>query len=357
MIKKVFEASINYVQIMDNDGNIDEQLLPKEIDDQKILEMYKQIVFARMVDAKCMSLQRQGRIATYAPIYGEEATQIGSAMAMNENDIFVPNFRQHAVFFNRKFPLELFFIYEKAFEEGTKIPENINAYPWIVPVSTQILHAVGIAYAQKFKNTDSVVLTYIGDGGTSEGNFYEGMNFAGIFKVPIVIIIENNQWAISVPRSKQTNAETLAQKGIAAGIDCIQVDGNDVIGVYKVVKDAIASAKNSKPVLIEAITYRLGVHTTSDDPTKYRDENEVNEWKLKEPLIRLNKFLVKKQLWDNEKQKAMELEFSKTIDEAVEKAESFKPDPKSMFEHVYSFMPDILKQEEDEFEMNNFFVD
>ncbi len=355
MIKKVFEGSVDYIQVMDENGNIDEQLLPKEVDDQKIIEMYKQIVFARMIDSKCVNLQRQGRIATYAPIYGEEATQIGSAMAMDQNDIFVPSFRQHAVFFYRNFPLDLFFIYQRGFEEGAIIPDNVKGYPWIVPVGSQIPHSIGVAFAQKIKKTNAVVLTYVGDGGTSEGDFYEGINFAGAFSVPLVVIIENNQWAISVPRSEQTKAQTLAQKGIAAGIDCIQVDGNDAIGVYKVIKDAIASARNNKPVLVEAVTYRLGMHTTSDDPSKYRDEKEVEEWKSKEPVIRLKKYLLKKALWDDDKQKDLEQEYNKAIDEAVAKAEQFKPDPKSMFEHVYSFMPDVLKDEENEFISNNFF--
>ncbi len=356
MMKKAFEGSVNYIQVIDENGNIDIDLMPKEINDDKIIEMYKQMSFARAVDAKSLSLQRQGRIATYPPLYGEEATQIGSAMAMEKEDIFVPNFRQHGVFFARNFPLETFFIYERAFEEGMIIPNN-NIYPPIIPVSTQIPHAAGIAFAQKYKKTGNVVITYVGDGGTSEGNFYEGINFAGVFKLPIVFIIENNQWAISVPRLKQTSSQTLAQKGIAAGIDCIQVDGNDVIGVYKVVKDAINTARGNNPIVIEAVTYRLGMHTTSDDPTKYRDENEVNKWKAKEPLIRIRKYLESKQLWNDSKENEIKKEFDQRIDEAVKKAEEFKPDPKQMFLHIYSFMPDSLKDEMDEFVNNNFFSD
>ncbi|MCL5106062.1 MAG: pyruvate dehydrogenase (acetyl-transferring) E1 component subunit alpha [Candidatus Marsarchaeota archaeon] len=357
MIKKAFEGSVDYIQVLDEQGSVDLELIPKEITDEKIVEMYKQMLFARMVDAKAVNLQRQGRIATYAPLYGEEAVQIGSAMAMSDKDFFVPNFRQHAVFFNKGLPLETFFIYAKGYEEGMIVPKEIKAFPWIVPVSTQIPHAVGIAFAQKYKATGSAVVTYVGDGGTSEGNFYEGLNFAGVFKIPLVVIIENNQWAISVPRSYQSAAQTLAQKGIAAGIKCIQVDGNDVIGVYKAVKDALESARGNVPVIVEAVTYRLGMHTTSDDPSKYREKAEEDAWKAKEPFIRLNKYLRARDAWDDAKQAQAEQEFSAIIDQAIAKAEAFKPDPKSMFEHVYSFMPDVLEQQEAELESNNFFVD
>lgn len=357
MIKKAYEGSVDYIQVLDEQGNVDLDLIPKEITDEKIVEMYKQMLFARMVDAKAVNLQRLGRIATYAPLYGEEAVQIGSAMAMSDKDFFVPNFRQHAVFFNKGLPLETFFIYAKGYEEGMIVPKEMKAFPWIVPVSTQIPHAVGIAFAQKYKATGSAVVTYVGDGGTSEGNFYEGLNFAGVFKIPLVVIIENNQWAISVPRSYQSAAQTLAQKGIAAGIKCIQVDGNDVIGVYKAVKDALESARGNVPVIVEAVTYRLGMHTTSDDPSKYRDKSEEDEWKAKEPFIRLNKYLRSKGLWDDARQAKAEQEFSAIIDQAIATADAFRPDPKSMFEHVYSFMPDVLEQQEAELESNNFFVD
>ena len=357
MIKKAYEGSVDYIQVLDEHGNVDLDLIPKEITDEKIAEMYKQMLFARMVDAKAVNLQRLGRIATYAPLYGEEAVQIGSAMAMSDKDFFVPNFRQHAVFFNKGLPLETFFIYAKGYEEGMIVPKEMKAFPWIVPVSTQIPHAVGIAFAQKYKATGSAVVTYVGDGGTSEGNFYEGLNFAGVFKIPLVVIIENNQWAISVPRSYQSAAQTLAQKGIAAGIKCIQVDGNDVIGVYKAVKDALESARGNVPVIVEAVTYRLGMHTTSDDPSKYRDKSEEDEWKAKEPFIRLNKYLRSKGLWDDARQAKAEQEFSAIIDQAIATADAFRPDPKSMFEHVYSFMPDVLEQQEAELESNNFFVD
>jgi pyruvate dehydrogenase E1 component alpha subunit len=356
LLKDVFDASINYMQVMDEQGNIDQQLFPKDVNDNRIIEMYKWMSFARALDAKALSLQRQGRAVTYAPLIGEEATQIGSGMAMGPNDFFVPNFRQHGVFLVRGLPLDAFFLYWKGYEEGSSVGKGVKAVPYIVPVSTQLLHAVGIAYAQKYKKTGGTVVTYVGDGGTSEGNFYEAMNFAGVMKVPLVIIIENNGWAISEPRSMQTIAPTLAQKAIAAGIPSMQVDGNDVIAVYKAVKDAIANSTNG-PTVIECLTYRMSMHTTADDPTKYRSDAEVEAWKPKDPLLRVRNYLVKKGLWNDAEEAAMTDTHLKQMDAAIEKAEAFKADPRSMFQNVYSYIPDTLKEEMDAAIAANFWQD
>jgi len=349
----VFSASVKYLQILDENGKIDQALFPVELDDNKIIEMYRYMNFARAVDAKVLSMQRQGRAVTYAPLVGEEATQVGSGYAMRQNDFFVPTFRQHALFFMRGLPLESFIISARGFEDGNANSKQINGTSEVVPVASQLPHAVGIAYAKKFNKEDSAVIAYVGDGGTSEGDFYEAINFAGRFKVPLVIIIENNQWAISVPRSAQTAAKTLAQKAIAAGIAGIQVDGNDVIAVYKATKDAIENAKNG-PTLIEAITYRMSMHTTADDPTKYRPESDVESWKPKDPILRVRKYLLAKNAWNNELENNMRDEQSKIIDEAVAKAEEFKVDPKKMFENIYSFMPEVLREEEDDAMASNF---
>jgi len=355
LLKRVFDCSVNYLQIMDELGQIDNTIFPEDLKDEQIIEMYKNMCFARAVDAKALSLQRQGRAVTYGPLIGEEATQIGSAMAMRGGDYFVPNFRQHGVFLVRGMPLDLFFLYWKGYEEGSAIPTEVRGLPYIVPVASQMPHAAGLAYAQKYKKTTDAVVTYVGDGGTSEGDFYETLNFAGVFKIPLVTIIENNQWAISVPRAKQTAAQTLAQKGIAAGIDVVQVDGNDVIAVYKATKNALDRAKDG-PSLIECVTYRMSMHTTADDPTKYRDEDQVALWKTRDPIIRVKLYLARKGLWGDEKEKAMEEEQKKIIDDAVEKAENFKPDPKSIFEHVYSYIPDTLKEEMDDAIQSEFYT-
>jgi pyruvate dehydrogenase E1 component alpha subunit len=347
MLRKAFEGSIDYLQVLDENGNVDTTNFPQGLTDAKIVEMYKYMLLARALDAKMLSLQRQGRAATYAPLVGEEATQIGSAYALRSQDIFVPNFRQHGVFLVRNFPLENFFLLWKGYEDGGKVPGSFGNTAVSVPVGSQIPHAAGIAYALKYKKKNAAVVAYVGDGGTSEGDFYEALNIAGVWKAPMVTIIENNQWAISVPRSKQTAAQTLAQKAIAAGIKGIQVDGNDVIAVYKATQDAIANAA-AGPTLIECLTYRMSMHTTADDPTKYRTDQEVAEWQKKDPIARVRAYLTKKGFWSDALEKQTGDDQAATINTALEKAEQFKPDPKSMFENVYSFMPDSLKEEMDD---------
>ena len=353
LISKAYEGSIDYFQVMDEGGNIDQSLFPKDVDDSKMVSMYKYMLLTRALDAKILSLQRQGRAATYAPSLGEEAVHIGCAFAMRKQDFFVPNFRQHGMYVVRGFPLDRFILYWKGFEEGDAVPQGFNGLSVSVPVGSQMPQGAGIAYAFKYKKRDAVAIAFVGDGGTSEGDFYESMNFGGVFKLPLIGLIENNQWAISMPRNKQTASKTLAQKGIAAGIACVQVDGNDMLAVYKAVQDAIANAKNG-PTLIEAVTYRMGMHTTSDDPTKYRPDADAEAWRKKDPIVRVRAYLTKKGLWNDVMEQQANEEQLKQIDEAVAKAEAFKPDPKSMFENVYSFMPEVLKQEEDAAEAANF---
>lgn len=352
--KQTFSGSIEFVQVMDENGNIDQSAFPKGLTDDKITEMLKAMILARAVDAKTLSLQRQGRVATYAPLVGEEATQVGTAMAAGKDDIIVPGYRQHAVYMVRGAPLEGHFIAWRGYEEGLKVPPEVGMLPVSVPVATQMQHAAGIAYALKYLKKDGVAIGYTGDGGTSEGDFYESMNFAGVWKAPMVAIVENNEWAISVPRSKQTAAQTLAQKAIAAGIKGVQVDGNDVIGVYKVTKDAIADAKNGEPTMIECMTYRMSMHTTADDPTKYRDPAEVEYWKARDPIARVRKYLAGKNLWSDDIEAKLTESNAKTINDAVAKAEAFKGDPKSMFENIYSYIPPTLQEELDDALANNF---
>ena len=351
--KEVFQGSITYTQVLSENGEIDAAIFPKSLTDNLIIEMYKKMLFARAFDNKALSLQRQGRLATYSPQLGEEATNIGSAFAMRKQDVFIPTFRQHGVFIARGMPLSLYFTYWRGYEDGGKIPKEVNGMPVSIPVGTQMQHGAGIAFALKYKKKDAAAIVYVGDGGTSEGDFYESLNFAGVWRAPLIAIIENNQWAISIPRSRQTAAQTLAQKGIAAGIRCVQVDGNDVIAVYKATGEAIENSPEG-PTLIECVTYRMGMHTTADDPTKYRSEDEVAEWAKKDPIARVKTYLTNKGLWNDDMEKQANDEQSRLIDAAVEEAEKFIPDPETMFEHVYSFMPDTLKEELDEAKAANF---
>jgi pyruvate dehydrogenase E1 component alpha subunit len=353
--KRVFNAGIDYIQVMDENGNVDDSIFPTDLTKEKIVELYRNMCFARALDDKILSLQRQGRAVTYAPLVGEEATQIGSAGAMRTGDIFVPNFRQHGVYLARGMPLDLALLYWRGFEDGNKIPKEVFGYPACIPVGSQMLHAAGVAFAQKQRKTGKAVIVYVGDGGTSEGDFYEALNFAGVFKVPLIVIIENNQWAISVPRSAQTSAETLAQKGIAAGIRCLQVDGNDVMAVYKAVNESI-NFSSLGPTLIECVTYRMSMHTTADDPTKYRDDDQVAAWRSKDPIERVRKYMIAKALWNDDMETKMRADQKAAIDAAVVKSEEFKPDPKSMFEHVYSFIPETLQEELAEAQEANFYM-
>ncbi len=355
MKKQVYSGAIDYLQVMDENGNVDMQLMPS-IPDSKIVDMYKYMLFARALDAKSLSLQRQGRLATYAPLIGEEATQIGVAMALRKDDVFVPSFRQHGVFLARGQPLEDYFVYWKGYEDGAKSTRQINALPVCVPVGTQLPHGAGVAFAQKYLKRDAVTVAFVGDGGTSEGDFYEAINFAGVNKLPFIVIIENNQWAISVPRKDQTAAQTLAQKAMAAGVRGVQVDGNDVLAVYKAVTEAIAASKNG-PTVIECVTYRMSMHTTADDPAKYRPDSDVKPWKDKDPLKRVSIYLTAKGLWSGQLEQDTAAQQQKQIDEAVDRSEQqFKPDPKGMFETLYSFMPDTLKDEERNAVENNFWM-
>jgi pyruvate dehydrogenase E1 component alpha subunit len=353
--KKVFDGTIEYMQVMDENGAVDGSLFPQGLTDDRIKEMYKWMCFARALDDKALSLQRQGRAVTYAPLVGQEATQVGSALAMRKSDLFVPNFRQHGVFLVRGMPLSVFMLYWRGFEEGNIIPEEVGGFPVVVPVASQMPHAAGIAFTQKYRKTGAGVLCYVGDGGTSEGDFYEAINFAGVFKLPMVVIIENNQWAISVPRRMQSAAETLAQKGFAAGVHSVQVDGNDVVAVYKAVSEALEYSPDG-PTLVECVTYRMSMHTTADDPAKYRSDDEVSAWLAKDPIMRVRKYLVSKFLWNDEAEAQMRADQKKKIDDAVEKSEQFRPDPKSMFTNLYSYMPEVLKEEMDDAVSSNFYA-
>lgn len=344
-MKKVFETSIYFLQVLDPEANIDTELMPK-LEDKDLLQMYRYMVLARAFDDKVLSLQRQGRAVTYAPLRGQEAVQVGSTYAMREGDYLVPNYRQHASILMRGIPMDKYLLYWRGFEEGNMFPRESRTLPLVVPVATQIPHAAGLAFALKVRETKSAVLTYVGDGGTSEGDFYEGINFAGAMSLPLVVVIENNQYAISTPRWVQTASETLAQKAVAAGIRGVQVDGNDVLAVYKATREALERSGEG-PTLIEAITYRQGPHTTSDNPDLYRGKEELEAWVKKDPIERFRRFLVSKGLWDQAKEEALLKEVSAQVNEAVAKAEKFFPDPRSMF-GVFSFTPPLLQEQEEE---------
>jgi pyruvate dehydrogenase E1 component alpha subunit len=344
-ITNLHNFNVEKVEILDVNGNADKKLMPK-LNSKQIKEIYENMLLTRIFDEKALSLQRQGRLGTYAPNKGQEATQIGSAYALNKNDFCFPAFRENGVYIARKMPLELLFLFWMGDERGMKIPENVNMFPVSIPVSTQILHAVGYALGCKIKKENKITLTYFGDGATSKGDFHEGLNFSGVFKLPIIFICQNNQYAISVSVKNQTNSKTIAQKAIAYGINGIQVDGNDVFAVYYSVKKAIEDAKNGIPTLIECFTYRLGDHTTSDDSKKYRNEKELNEWSKKNPLLRLERYMLKNKICNNNYLKILENKLRKNVDLAVKKAESYpKQEINEMFNYVYDNKDERLNEQ------------
>ncbi len=345
---------IPYLQVLDELGNCDEKLKPKELTDEKLVEIYRLMVTGRKLDEKMFSLQRQGRLGTIAQGRGHEAAQIGAVGALDKDDWAVPYFRHWLVHHAMGHPMEMILQYNAGDERGMKIPDGVNLLPICVPVATQIPHATGLAWGLKMKGKKSAVLCFLGDGATSEGDFHEGLNFAGVFRCPIVFVCENNQYAISVPREKQSASATLAQKAIAYGFDGIQVDGNDVMAMFKAVKEALAKAREGKPTLIEAVTYRLADHTTADDATRYRTQQELDGWKKKDPVDRVRLYLAKRGAWSKSDEEQLLKETEKKVEEAVARAEKIPPpDPKDMFAFMYAEMtPELKEQCEDVFGRN-----
>jgi pyruvate dehydrogenase E1 component alpha subunit len=341
----IAKFQIDWLQILDENGNVDRKLLPK-IPSQTMLKMYKAMLTARKFDEKLLALQRQGRVGTLAQVKGQEA-QVGAAAAVTTDDWMIPSFRELAVSTYRGTPLRNFVLLWGGDERGNFAPETPHDLPIAIPVGSQILHATGIAWGMKYQNKKQVALCFFGDGATSEGDFHEGLNFAGVLKVPAIYVCQNNQYAISVPVSKQTAAKTLAQKAIDAGIEGIRVDGNDVFAVYAATDYAVQKArKGDGPTLIEMLTYRLSDHTTADDAKKYRSEAEVKQWEKKDPIMRFKKFLMSEKLWSDKEEEKLLAEISKKIEDEVAKAENMKPpELADMFRFMYAEMTPQLKEQ------------
>ena len=328
--------NVRRLDIVDEQGNADESLMPA-LTDGEIRRMFELLVLSRTFDHRALNLQREGRLGTYASILGQEAAQIGSACALEKSDWIFPSFREMGVYIAMGYPLYMLFQYWSGDERGVSTPDDLNIFPVCVPVGTQIPHAVGAAMAVKYRGHNSCVAVYFGDGGTSKGDFHEGFNIAGVFKLPVVFICQNNQWAISVPRERQTASRTIAQKAWSYGFEGIQVDGNDIFAVYKAVKDAVDKAKSGGgPTFIECFTYRMSDHTTADDAARYRSKEELEAWMAKDPVLRLKLFMEKKGLWSGEYQREVDEKAKNTVDEAVRAAEAIEhPLPADMFSYTY----------------------
>jgi len=338
------------VQVLDEDGSVLEGATVPDLDGETLIEMYRTMRLARHFDGRAVSLQRQGRMGTYPPMSGQEGAQVASAMALSADDWIFPSYREHAASYVRGVGLDQTLQYWMGDERGNELT-GLNVFPVAVPIATQVLHASGAAWASELSSDggdEEVFLCYFGDGATSEGDFHEGLNFAGVFDTPNVFFCNNNQWAISVPRERQTASTTLAQKANAYGFEGVVVDGMDPLAVYQATTEAVEKAKDpgaagddapgraSRPTLIEAVQYRFGAHTTADDPSVYRDDEEVERWRRKDPIPRLEAFLRERGILDGEAIEAIGTAIEDEVAEAIQAAESIeRPAPADMFDHVY----------------------
>ena len=343
---------VEYLSILDSEGNLDTSLEP-DIADADLKRLYRAMLLGRRLDERMIRLQRQGRIGTFAPIKGQEASQLGAAFTLRPSDWMVPSFRETAAMLWRGWPIEKLLLLFAGYLEGGQPAPHQHDLPITIPVATQLPHAVGLAYAAQYRGDDAVVMAFCGDGATSEGDFSEALNFAGVWQTPVIFICQNNGWAISLPRARQTLTKTLAQKALAYGLPGIQVDGNDVLAVYSAAQEAVERARNGNgPTLIECVTYRLSVHTTADDPTRYRPEEEVAAWEQREPLLRFQQYLRAKGLLADADIDTLEHEIEAELRAAVQRAEEQKEKlagaALSLFDHMYADMPPYVQEQRQE---------
>jgi pyruvate dehydrogenase E1 component alpha subunit len=346
---------IQYCQYLDPEGmflpHVNQAALPAFCrDPAELLKMYKMMVLVRTFDNKAVNLQRTGKLVTYPPALGHEAAQIGAAAALRAEDVIAPVYREIGTQIWRGVRMVEILRYWGGDETGNDFVNTRHDFPWCVPIATQTLHAAGAAMAFQIRNEPRCALAYIGDGGTSEGAFYEAMNVAGVRKLPVVFYVVNNRWAISIPLEQQTAAQTLAQKGIAAGVPGIQVDGNDILAVRDVLEQALQRARSGQgPTVVEALTYRLSDHTTADDASRYRAAGEVEQgWKL-EPMKRLRAYLHRLDLWDDTQEQALKAECAAQVDAAVQ---DYFATPKApvtaMFDYLFANPPKRIVDQRDE---------
>lgn len=325
MSKPLSEVRIDEIQplsILSPNGEIvNPEAAPKLSDDQ-LKELMRRMVFTRTWDQRAVSLSRQGRLGFFAPVSGQEASMIGSGYALDKEDWVCPGYRDMPQLVWHGLPLYQAFLYSRGHQHGGQIPEGVNVLLPQIIIGAQIVQAPGIAMGLKRRGKQNVAIAYTGDGGSSQGDFYEGMNFAGAFKLPCIFFVQNNGYAISTPRAKQTMAATIAQKSVAAGIRGVQVDGMDVLAVYQAVSEARQHALEGIPTLIEAITYRFGPHSMSgDDPSKYRTKEESGDWETRDPLVRFRTYLTAKGLWSEEEENKVIEEAKEHVNEQIKKAE------------------------------------
>ena len=341
-------------RILDPDGSLLPDASAPDLATETLLGMYRDLKLARRFDERAVSLQRQGRIPNYAPMTGQEGAQVGSAYALEEADWLFPTYREHAAAHVRGVDLASILLAIAGHREGYAYPEDVNVLPPYVPIATQVPQAMGLAWGEQLQGRDDVVaLCHFGDGATSEGDFHEGLNFAGVFDAPVVFFCNDNGWAISTPRERQTASANLAQKAAAYGFPGLRVDGMDPLAVYEVTRMAVEKARDpepgqARPTLIEAVQYRLGAHTTADDPSRYREEEEAERWRERDPVPRLENYLYGQGILDDDRRAEIEADVEAEIAEAVEAAEAVEPDVEGLVEHVYEDVPAHLREQAEE---------
>lgn len=342
---------IEYLSILDEDGNVDAALDPR-LPPHELQKLYRGLLLGRRFDERMIMLSRQGRIGNYPPYRGQEAASLGPAWVIRRDDWVVPSFRELIALIHHGWPMHRLILgWWGGHEIGAQPPEGVNALPLCGPVAGQCLHAAGIAWGNKLAGRDNIVVCFIGDGGTSEGDFHEAMNVAGVFKLPLVMVVQNNHWAISTPRSRQTASTTFAQKALGYGVPGIQVDGNDILSMIVATREAADRARSGGgAMLIEAVTYRLGPHSTSDDPKKYRNPAEVEPWEKREPLIRFRKYMESKGLLTDATHALIDAEIDALMVSEIEKAERYKPVETEPFDYCFAELPDHLRRQLREFE-------
>lgn len=341
----VASFNIDHTRYLDPEGNATQPLPDFAREPDVLIALYRAMALTRAFDTKAVALQRTGKLGTFASSLGQEAIGVAVAAAMQPDDVLFPSYRDHAAQLLRGVTMVESLLYWGGDERGSDFAGPRRDFPNCVPIGTQVCHAAGAAYAFKLRGEPSVAVTIVGDGGTSKGDFYEAMNFAGIWQAPLVIVVNNNQWAISMPRARQTAAATLAQKALAAGIEGLQVDGNDVVAVHHVARRALDKARRGDgPTLIEALSFRLGDHTTADDATRYRDPDAVAAAWADEPLVRLRKYLMRLGAWDKAREEALGRHCRDAVEQAVQDYLSVPPPRTSaMFDHLYAALPASLE--------------
>ncbi len=336
------------LQILNEEGEVVNKSAMPDLSDEQLQELMRRMVYTRILDQRSISLNRQGRLGFYAPTAGQEASQLASQFALEKEDFILPGYRDVPQMIWHGLPLTQAFLFSRGHFAGNQIPEDVNVISPQIIIGAQYIQCAGVALGMKKNGAKSVAITYTGDGGASQGDFYEGINFAGAFKAPAIFVVQNNRFAISTPVEKQSAAKTIAQKAMAAGIPGIQVDGMDPLAVYAAVKEARERAVNGEgPTLIETLTYRYGPHTMAgDDPTRYRTADLDNEWEKKDPLVRFRKFLEGKGLWSEEKENEVIEQAKEDIKNAIKEADNTpKQKVTDLIMNMYEELPYNLEEQ------------